>query len=45
MRGLDQGERYRFNATAANAFGASEVAMSNFITAEIGTYMYNNIIN
>ena len=38
--GLDQGERYRFNATAANMFGASEVATSNFITAGIGTLIH-----
>ena len=31
--GLGQGERYRFNATATNTFGASGVATSNFITA------------
>ena len=38
MSGLEQGERYRFNATAVNMFGASQVATSNFITAGIGTY-------
>ena len=37
VSGLDQGERYRFNATAANMFGVSEVATSSFITAGIGT--------
>ena len=36
--GLEQGEEYRFNATAANMFGASQVATSNFITAGIGIY-------
>ena len=40
VSGLDQGERYRFNATAANAFGTSEVATSNFVTAGIGTLIH-----
>ena len=38
VSGLEQGERYRFNATAVNMFGASQVVTSNFITAGIGTY-------
>ena len=33
VRGLEPGERYRFNATAANMFGLSKPAISNTITA------------
>ena len=40
VSGLEQGERYGFNATAANMFGASEVATSNFVTAGIGTLIH-----
>ena len=42
VSGLEPGERYRFNATAANMFGASEVATSNFMTAGIGMHTYLN---
>ena len=41
MSGLDQGERYKFNATAANTFGASGVVTSNSVTAGIGTTKYS----
>ena len=44
VSGLDQGERYRFNATAVNMFGASEVATSNLITAGIGYYTLHESI-
>ena len=37
---LEQGERYRFNATATNTFGASGVATSNFVVAGFGKYSY-----
>ena len=39
VRNLEQGESYRFNATATNTFGVSEVSTSNFITAGVGVYM------
>ena len=38
VSGLEPRERYRFNATAANMFGASEMATSNSITAGIGMH-------
>ena len=43
VSGLEQGESYRFNATATNTFGVSEVAISNFITAGVGVYMYGTV--
>ena len=35
---LEHGERYRFNATAANTFGTSRVVTSNSVTAGFGKY-------
>ena len=40
VSGLERGERYRFNAIAANMFGDSEVVTSTVITAGIGKCSY-----